>query len=365
MYLFLLIVLLLFIIIYIFLQQPQFGKAPSGERLQRIKQSPHFRNGRFENLRPTPALAEEATIGGILKEMLFSKKKRLYPADRIPSVKTNLLQLDPARDILIWFGHSSYFMQVDGKRILVDPVLSGSASPLPFSIKAFKGTDIYSAADIPDIDYLIITHDHWDHLDYATVKKLQPRVGKVICPLGAGSHLEYWGYTANQLIEKDWNETIVLDKGFTVTTVPARHFAGRLFKRNNTLWTSYVLQTPTLKIFIGGDSGYDLHFKEIGERFGPFDMAIMENGQYDKNWRYIHMLPSEFLQAAKELQAKRIIPVHSSKFKLGNHDWDEPLSLIMEYNQSEGLSILTPMIGELVNLKDEHQFFSNWWKSVN
>lgn len=337
---------------------------PRGERLARIKQSPHFRDGAFQNQRETPQLTDGATYGKVMKEFLFGRPQRSSPSEEIPSMKTDLLNLAHHENVLVWFGHSSYFMQIDGKRILVDPVLSGSASPFSFMTKAFKGTDRYTTDDLPVIDYLFLSHDHYDHLDYQTIVKLKPKVSKVICGLGTGEHLEYWGYDHQRIIEKDWNESFELDPGFTVHTVPARHFSGRWFKRNQALWTSFVLQTPSLRIFIGGDSGYDQHFAKIGNTFDGFDLAILENGQYNKNWKHIHLMPHEILQAAKELKAKRIFPVHSSKFVLGNHAWDTPLELITENNKQENLNIITPMIGERVDLNDPGQVFSKWWKGV-
>jgi L-ascorbate metabolism protein UlaG (beta-lactamase superfamily) len=344
--------------------QPKFGKTPSDERVQRFEKSPHYRDGSFKNLRHTPDLAEGVTYYEVIKEFFFERKSRLTPIDHIPSVKTDLLSLKKEEDVLIWFGHSSYFIQLDGKRILVDPVLSGSASPLPFGTNSFKGTDIYTTDDFPDIDYLFISHDHWDHLDYETILKLRSKVKTVICGLGTGEHLEYWGYNKNSIIEKDWHEEVALDSGFVVNIVPARHFSGRGLQRNKALWVSFVLQTPTMKLFIGGDSGYDAHFAEIGKKFDGFDLAILENGQYDRKWKYIHLMPDEILNAAQELKAKRIFPVHSSKFVLGNHSWDEPLELITKNNESRKLNVITPMIGEQVFLKDTTQQFTHWWRNV-
>jgi L-ascorbate metabolism protein UlaG (beta-lactamase superfamily) len=157
---------------------------------------------------------------------------------------------------------------------------------------------------------------------------------------------------------------IELGNGFVIHTTSARHFSGRGLQRNRSLWMSYVLKTPTMKIFIGGDSGYDKHFGDIGNLHGPFDLAVLENGQYDRSWRYIHIMPDEILTAAKELRAKRILPVHSAKFPLANHAWDEPLKLITENNGSGDLTIITPMIGERVNLKDMNQIFTKWWEGV-
>ena len=348
----------------VFIRIPRFGRKPSAARLELIKKSPNYKNGAFQNQSPTPSLTEGATFFSVLKEFMFGKNKRAIPTDPIPSVKTDLLHLSTDQDILVWFGHSSYFMQVNGKRILVDPVFSGHASPFSFTTKAFPGADRYTPADMPEIDYLFISHDHWDHLDHKAVIALKPKIKKIICSLGTGEHLERWGFDKSIIIEKDWNQQIILGDGFVVHTVPARHFSGRGFKRNQAMWTSYALKTPTMNIFIGGDSGYDKHFAEAGKTYGPFDLAILENGQYNKSWKYIHMIPAEVLQAARDLNARRLLPVHSSKFKLGNHEWDEPLKTITALNTANQ-SILTPMIGQQVNLKDPTQQFTHWWEGVN
>jgi L-ascorbate metabolism protein UlaG (beta-lactamase superfamily) len=228
-------------------------------------------------------------------------------------------------------------------------------------IKSFKGTDIYTSADIPEIDYLFITHDHWDHLDYKTITELKPKIGKVITGLGTGAHLERWGFNPQIIIENDWFDELILDDGFTVNTTPARHFSGRSTKPNQSLWVSFVLKTPSIQIFIGGDGGYDEHFAEIGEKFGGFDLAILENGQYNTSWKYIHMMPDEVLQAAKDLRTKRLFPVHNSKFALANHSWDTPLKAITEFNRTIKQPLITPMVGELVYLKDSTQKYSEWW----
>jgi L-ascorbate metabolism protein UlaG (beta-lactamase superfamily) len=347
------------------LNQDKFGELPSGNRLKRIEQSPNYRNGSFQNQHETPDLSEDATYYSVLKEFMFTKHQRKIPTDTLPSQKINLNTILPDEQILVWFGHSSYFMQIDGKKIVMDPVLSGAASPIAFTTRAFIGTNNYSVSDLPDIDYLFLSHDHWDHIDYETLIALKTRIKKVITGLGTGAHLEKWGYSASQIIESDWYDSVNLDSGFQVTILPARHFSGRGIKRNKALWVSFALQTPNLKIYLGGDSGYDTHFAEIGEKHGPFDLAILENGQYDKSWKYIHMMPNEVLQASKDLKAKRLFPVHSSKFSLANHAWDEPLKRITELNKVEQLNLITPKIGEKVNLLDSTQTFTFWWEGLN
>ncbi len=357
---------LLAVVTFFYMKHPKFDAKPTGERLAAMQRSPRFKAGKFENLSPTPMMTEGYTVPGLLYDYVFKKPERLKPVDSIPSVKTDLLALPPDQDVLVWFGHSSYFIQLDGKRILVDPVFSGNASPVPRTVRAFAGADRYTVADLPPIDYLFISHDHYDHTDYETLIALRAKTGKVICGLGVGAHFERWGYAPESIIEKDWNEEVKLDSGFTVFTTPARHFSGRGFTRNNTLWMSYVLQTPTMKIYIGGDSGYDTHFADIGKTHGPIDLAILENGQYNVAWRAIHMLPDEVLRAAHDLGARRLFPVHSSKFMLARHPWDEPLVKLSELNSAaeNPLPLVTPMIGELVDLKDAGQKFKPWWVGV-
>lgn len=360
-----LVLLILIMGIYFFLSLPKFGNLPKGEHLERIKNSENYRSGAFQNLSPTPDLTEGASYTSVMKEFLFGKKERMKPKFKIPSEKTDLHGLDRKEDVLVWFGHSSYFLQLDGMRILVDPVFSGSASPIPFGTRAFRGSDVYSPDDIPKIDFLMITHDHWDHLDYATIIALKPKIDKIVCGLGIGSHFLHWGFSLDQILEKDWNESLQFDSDFKVHVLPARHFSGRGLARNKVLWVSFLLETTMTKIYLGGDSGYDSHFKRIGEKFGPIDLAILDNGQYDKSWRYVHMLPDEILLAAQDLNTARVLPVHSGKFVLANHSWDEPLEKIVQNNAEVGLSLITPKIGEKVRLQDLGQEFSAWWREIN
>ena len=356
--------LLCVVAVFLFMRQEIFGKAPGGERLELIKQSPNYKNGKFQNVHFTPTMTEGYSMAGVAYDFFFKKNPRSKPTDTIPSIKTDLLNLPIDSNVLVWFGHSSYFIQIDGKRFLIDPVFSGNAAPVPNSNKSFVGTDIYTAADMPEIDYLLITHDHYDHLDYETVIALKDKIKTVVCGLGVGAHFEHWGYDTSKIIEKDWHESIVSDNGITIHTAPARHFSGRGFTRNNTLWLSFILQTTNLKVYIGGDSGYDTHFAEIGEKFGGFDLAILDNGQYNVAWQAIHMLPEEVLKATKDLNAKRLFPTHSSKFALAHHPWDEPLVKITELSKTSNIPLVTPMIGEQVNLKDEKQPFKHWWTDI-
>ncbi len=365
MIIFLSIVVLLGIATFFYIRQPKFGKAPDGERLERLRQSQNYKEGQFRNIHPTPNFTGDQPPIKIFFNFLFGKFPRTRPVDEIPSVKTDLKNLPGHENVLVWFGHSSYFIQLDGIRFLVDPVFSGNASPIPNSNRSFRGTDIYSPDDMPEIDYLLITHDHYDHLDYPTVMALKPKIRHIVCGLGVGAHFEHWQFDPEKITEKDWNESMPISGNSTLYTAPARHFSGRSFSRNNTLWLAFILQTEDLQLYLGGDGGYDNHFAEIGEKFGGFDLALLENGQYNQAWRNIHLLPEEGLQAAKDLKAKRLFPVHSSKFKLAHHPWDEPLKTITALNEKgDQLPLVTPEIGQLVYLNDTAQTFNRWWEEV-
>ena len=348
----------------VYLRQEKLGAAPAGERLERIRRSPHYRDGKFRNLSKTPLLSEGHGWGDVMYRNYIKSVPRHHPTDTIPSVKTDLGALPPDTDVLVWFGHSSYYLQLAGKRILVDPVLSGQASPVPGTVKAFPGTDVYTVDDLPAVDYLFISHDHYDHLDYPTIVALRGKVGTVICGLGVGSHFARWGYRPEQLLERDWYEELALDGGLRVNVEPARHFSGRGLASANTLWASYVVRTPARTVYLGGDSGYDRHYAEIGAKYGPIDLAILDNGQYDNAWREVHNLPEDALQAARDLRATSVLPVHSSKFPLAAHPWDEPLRRITALNADYGLRLVTPMIGEPVRLDDPEQVFARWWEGV-
>jgi len=342
--------------------QPVFGAASTGKRLERILKSENYKDKKFQNQSYTPQFAEGYSMPKVMYDFFFKKKDPLLkPQNAVPSIHTDLKNLPKDEDVFIWMGHSSYYIQIDGISFLIDPVLSSYGSPFRFFNKAFAGSDLFKPEDVPEIDYLVITHDHYDHLDYPTVKAIHSKVKQVILPLGVGAHFEKWGYRENQLLEEDWGTSIELKDNIKITFTPARHFSGRKFSQNNTLWTSYVLETRNKKLFLGGDSGFDTHFKMIGGKYGPFDYAILENGQYNEAWRYIHTLPEDFIQASVDLRAKKIIPVHSGKFALALHPWNEPLQKVTALGKENNLNILTPKIGEVLDLNRSKEF-QNWWE---
>lgn len=374
-----------------------FGKAPAGPRLQRILRSSHYAGGSFQNLVHTDITLKDVSFLKMLKEYC-KRPVDTTPPQPLPSVRTDLRTLPDDRATLVWFGHSSYLLKIGATHILVDPVFSGDASPVSFFAKAFPGTDVYGVDDMPDtVEALLLTHDHYDHLDYPTIRCLKERVTHFYTALGVGAHLESWGVDPARITELDWWESCGIDaKGrptrtieptalsgradevdppvFSLTAAPARHFSGRSFKRGATCWAAFVLKTTGgtpesgggagLSLFLGGDSGYEQHFKTIGQRFGPFDLAILECGQYGKNWPYIHMLPEETVQAAQDLRAITLLPVHWGKFTLSLHPWNEPIRRLRAAAEKQGIPITTPRIGEPVILKRRYPNLP-WYDLLN
>ena len=313
----------------------------------------------FQNLSHTPQFAEGFTFFGALRTIL-SRPKTIAPATALPAIKTNLNSYYTQKPSIIWFGHSSYLIHSGGINILVDPVFSGFASPFSFYIKAFKGSDIYKASDMPQIDCIILTHNHYDHLDFGALKILAEKTQAYIMPLGVSKDVRGLNIKQEQITELNWWQSIELNPGVTLTATPARHFSGRGMKRNRSLWASYVLQINGYKIFIGGDSGYDNHFKEIGIKHGPFDIAILECGQYNVMWPYIHSMPEELILEGIDLKAKVIMPVHWGKFALSTHEWNEPITRFVIAADKANIAYTTPLIGEPV-LLDEYYPVNKWW----
>ncbi len=362
--LFLSVISMMVVFGFFYLKQPQFAQLADNVSFD----SPHFTEesdtGAFENQISTPVMTstqDKSRIASIF-QFLFAKDENAIPTHPLPSIKTDLLHLNKAENLIVWMGHSSYFIQVDGLRFLVDPVFSENASPVPATNRAFKGSNIYSAEDIPEIDYLLITHDHWDHLDYPTVMALKPKIKNVVAPLGVGTYFEQWGFEKSMIHQGDWYDVIHGQNDLQIHILPARHFSGRLLTRNKTLWGSFALITPHHRYYLGGDSGYGPHYKEIGQRFGRFDLAILECGQYNQDWKYIHMTPEETALAAKDLHADSLLPAHNSKFKLSHHAWNEPLNRVSAASQHQAYRLLTPMIGEKIESDNTHQHFQRWWQ---
>ncbi|WP_249931094.1 MBL fold metallo-hydrolase [Ramlibacter sp. 2FC] len=347
-----------------YLQLPEFGGHPEGEGLQRVRRSSHYADGEFRNLIPTPVLTEGHSPLSVIVSNLMHPLDHLRPAQPVPAVKIELKALDKAQDTLVWLGHSSFFVQIAGRRILIDPVLSPFAAPQSFAVQAFDGTNVYTVDDLPEIDLLLITHDHWDHLDYPTVTKLQGKVRQVLVALGVGAHFDRWGFEPGKVREADWYEKLELGDGLAVHLVPARHYSGRGLTRNKTLWTGFVLESGQRRLLFSGDTGYGPHFKEIGQRFGSFDLAALDMGQYDPRWPHIHMTPEEAAQAARDLDARALMPAHVGRFSLARHAWNDPFERIRAASRGRPYRLLTPRIGEALPLDGHEPGFPPWWQET-
>jgi L-ascorbate metabolism protein UlaG (beta-lactamase superfamily) len=338
-----------------------FGRLPKGARLERVQQSFNYKNGSFQNLTPTQALREDASFCKMIKDFT-NKPKTVRPAAPFTIQRHDIAGMKAPS--IVWFGHSSYLLKLQDLTIIVDPVFSGHAAPVKFFGKSFEGTDIFDVNDLGNIDYALITHDHYDHMDYETILKLNQKVKHFYTSLGVGSHLEYWGIPADKITELDWWESATINEQATITAAPARHFSGRGVKRAQTLWSSFILKTSQENLYLGGDSGYDTHFKTIGEQYGPFDLAILECGQYGEDWPNIHMSPEQTWQAATDLNTKSLMPVHWGKFVLAMHPWKEPIERLLKAINSNHINLITPMIGTPVNFHQPDLQTTQWWAAL-
>ena len=368
---YLLIIVIVFAIsIYLFMKTPVFGALPSGKSLEKVKNSKNYIDGEFRNKEKTELITDtKKTPIKRLLEFAFEKDPEgTVPKIALPSVKTDLKTLDPNEDLIVWFGHSSLFIQIAGKKILVDPVFSKYASPVPFSNKAFEGTNIYTVDDLPEIDILLITHDHYDHLDYPTVKKLKEKVAKVIVPLGVDAHFLRWDFDEEKIVTVDWDDEVTIDDNLKIYALETRHFSGREFSnRNQSLWVSYLIEEKyndnLYRLFLSGDGGYSPRFKGFKEKFQNIDLAVMEAGQYNEEWALIHSLPEDIIKEVRDMEVTKLFPIHNSKFKLSKHPWDEPLRKLDDFTINTNIQLLTPMIGEKLYLHKENSF-KKWWENL-
>lgn len=351
--------------IWAFLRQAKFGALPVESDLRHILTSPHYADGTFHNVVPRAILSDNSSFAVALLHSLVAKRVNPIPPCPVPSKRVDLHTLDRFQDTIIWLGHSSFFIQLGGGRILIDPVFSPNAAPVSFSTPAFAGATPYSVHDMPNIDCLMISHDHWDHLDYPTVIRLKSKIRNIVCGLGVGAHFRRWGFSDNLIHEADWGDVIHLSTEMRVHVTTASHYSGRSLTRNKTLWAGFVLETSEKRIFFSGDSGYGPHFADLGKRFGNIDLVLLDCGQYNERWRYIHMTPEEAVQAAADMGAKALLPAHVGKFSLAYHPWDEPFKRITVASQGKNHQLITPIIGEPVGLTEHLPHFPRWWENLS
>ena len=343
---------------------PEFGGKLSAEQLEAYQSLDHFEDGKFVNLVSTSMDMSAGQMVSLLGEFI-----RGVP-NGAPDTPLAVLKLDPAEitrrpDTLTrvtWFGHSAVLLEMDGQNILLDPMLGPVPAPHPWlGSQRFTESLPLTIEQLPAIDAVLISHDHYDHLDYGSIQQLKEKTRHFYVPLGVGAHLRAWGIADSAIHELDWWDTASFN---TVQLVfaPTRHFSGRgLTDRNATLWGSWVVEGARHKLYFSGDGGYGPHFSEIGERYGPFDLAMIECGQYNKKWAQIHMMPEESAQAAVDLRAYRMMPIHWGTFRLALHSWTDPADRVTVAAKALSVPITTPRIGEVVTLNDDIWPQQSWW----
>jgi L-ascorbate metabolism protein UlaG (beta-lactamase superfamily) len=328
------------------------------------RESPQMRDdGRFHNVVEAPQPGLRKTLA-LAWRFAFDKPDDTVPPQAVPVQALTAAQLQAAPDGSLWrLGHSTLLMKLSGKLWLTDPVFSERASPMQWmGPKRFHAPPI-SIEDLPEIEGVILSHDHYDHLDHDAVLALAPKVRHFITPLGVGDRLVEWGVNKSKVRQLDWWQTTRLS-GVEFVATPAQHFSGRsLSDRNSTLWASWVILGDGLRLFFSGDTGYHAGFKTIGDRYGPFDVAMLETGAYDPQWPDVHMQPHETLQAHLDLRGRSLLPVHNGTFDLAMHSWDDPFERIVELAAKRAVPVVTPVMGEAVSLR-EPLSGQTWWRDM-
>ena len=339
------------------------GGDPDGIRLQRIQSSPQYSvdQKRFENGIDMDNMYRRSRWE-ILWDFLFLDNHQ-RPDSELPTAQPDYAKLGDADQIqFIWYGHSTVLLQIDGVRILFDPIFSMYASPIKGFVKRFQDP-VSKLEEIKDIDAILISHDHYDHLDRDTIDHLIERGVNFIVPLGVGAHLEAWGTAPENITELDWWETTQIGP-VTFTCTPSQHFSGRGFlNRNSTLWSSWSVKGRKNNVFFSGDSGYGPHYKMIGERLGPFDLTFIENGAYNEDWRAVHHMPEEAVKAHLDLDGRTMVTIHWGMFDLSLHPWFEPIVRASEEASRLDVDLITPLMGELISLERRPEN-SAWWEPL-
>jgi L-ascorbate metabolism protein UlaG (beta-lactamase superfamily) len=339
------------------------GARPDGERAARVRRSSHYRDGKFRNSHPTTVgdLRGSDDDGSILREFLKSSPERKPSAD-IPMVAG-----DPGTSTselaITWYGHASSLVEIDGACVLFDPIWSERCSPSQLVGPRRLHQPPIAVDDLPRLDAIVISHDHYDHLDMATIRTLvRTQDAPFLVPLGVGAHLERWNVPANRIVELEWEQQTTVGP-LTLTCTEAQHFSGRSFKRDYTLWSSWAISGPAHKVFYSGDTGYFEGFAAVGEKYGPFDATLIQIGAYDKRWPDIHMTPEEGVAAHLDVRGGLMIPVHWGTFMLAFHPWGEPVDRAWAEAKAQGVTLAVPRPGERVDVADPPAV-DGWWQGL-
>lgn len=337
------------------------GGAPRGERAERMRRSPQFRDGKFRNEHPTQT-TPNGDAGDLIRRYRADKDRR-KPRGPIPLVAQSS---DDARTdglYVTWYGHASTLVELDGARVLFDPVWSDRVSPSARVGPRRLHPVPVSIEQLPTLDAIVISHDHYDHLDLPTVRALvRTQSAPFVVPLGIGAHLERWQVPADRIVELDWDESVTAGP-LRLTATAAQHFSGRGFSRDGTLWASWVVAGPTRRVFYSGDTGYFDGFARIGAQHGPFDVALVQIGAYDPMWPDIHMTPEQGVATHMDVQAHVLIPVHWATFTLAPHAWAEPVDRLWREAKAQDVTLAVPKPGERVDI-DAPPAVDGWWQTL-
>jgi len=361
-----LIALLIIIGAFFINLSPQFGGEATKQQQEVFSKSKHYKDGKFVN---NDGVKMEMSFKDTFKAMgtMFNSDSNSKPNKNIAVQKIDSITIADynSKTRFIWFGHSTFLLQIKGKNVLIDPMFGNVPAPSPLlGSNRFSNELPIEIEKLPHIDAVLITHDHYDHLDYESIQKLKDKVNMFYTPLGVGIHLLKWGIEKERIIELDWWQEIKYDE-LTIRCTPAQHFSGRsLADREKTLWCSWIIQSDDENLFFSGDSGYAPHFKEIGDKYGPFDFAFMECGQYNDLWPLVHMFPEETAQAGLDVKAKKMMPIHWGAFKLAPHSWTDPVERLSKKAKELKIDLVIPKIGEFIEieLNDSEEIYP-WWRN--
>lgn len=345
-----------------FTATPDMGARAQGERLARMAASPQWDGEAFSNALPQV----DGPMGEVLGKELGGGSAVQVPSAELPVLQRTAAELaeHPASGLRVtWLGHSTLLVELDGARILVDPVWGERASPWTSIGPARWYAPPLALEDLPPLDAVIISHDHYDHLDLHTVSRMLEGDTPWVVPLGIGAHLERWGMPTERIVELDWWETHEV-AGLTLTSTPARHFSGRWLDRlSSTLWTGWALNGPEHAVWYSGDTALLPELALVGERLGPFDLTMIDAGAYDSTWTDVHLGPEQAVVAHEMVRGEVLLPVHWGLFDLGNHGWTEPMERVLAAAERQGVAVVTPRPGGSVELADA-QDFTRWWPEL-
>ena len=349
----------------------QFGALPSGDRYLQIQKSENYNlaEEKFVNLEEDSVLTGPGfwdNPGENWNNNFFFNNNQTRPGGLLPESKTPLpadFHVSSDNIKFVWLGHSTILASIDGKVVLFDPIFSNAASPVSLVVKRFQ-PPVIDLASLPKIDIVVISHDHYDHLDMETIKQLHDRDISFVVPLGLGAHLEHWGVSAQKITELDWWEETEID-GLNLICTPSQHFSGRRgpYKEKRSLWASWLVKSPSQSVYFSGDSGYADHYRQIGERYGSVDLVFMDSGQYNARWRHVHNMPEEAVQAVLDMDGQLLVPIHWGMFTLSMHDWFEPPVRVLAEAARLDVRVLTPLLGQLVDVSDMPEN-DEWWEQV-